>query len=187
MYDESILPDNATSLEKLLERAMSPEIDLATLSDLLSPDRCPIDLLGWLAWALSVDEWDDSWPESQKRQVCRDSLWVHQHKGTIGAVKRALAAAGYQGAQVVERYNWKTYDGSSNHDGSINHEPPDHWAEYRVILTRPITIEQAAQVRRILENVAPARCELVALDFTQAQNLYDAQINHDGQFTHGVT
>ncbi len=26
------------------------------------PQTCPEALLPWLAWSLSVDEWDESWP-----------------------------------------------------------------------------------------------------------------------------
>ncbi|MCY1379282.1 hypothetical protein D3C81_2160510 [compost metagenome] len=53
-------------------------------------------------------------------------------------------------------------------------------------INRPISQETAADVRRILAAVAPARCHLHALNFTQALNAYDGAIRYDNTFTHGV-
>ncbi|MBJ6889264.1 phage tail protein I, partial [Vibrio cholerae] len=60
------------------------------IKDLWDPYSCPLSLLPWLAWALSVDEWDDRWPEHIKRQVVQDSFDVHRFKGTPYAVQKAL-------------------------------------------------------------------------------------------------
>jgi phage tail P2-like protein len=153
---------------------------------LWNPATCPAALLPWLAWALSVDEWDDAWTEATKRAVIAASVEVHRRKGTVGSIKKALAAAGYGDATVLERFGRTRYNGAILHDGAFDHSEPDHWAEYRVVLARPLTIAQAARVRAILDAVAPARCRLKALDFTEAANLYDGRITHDGSYTHGV-
>jgi phage tail P2-like protein len=183
----SLLPPNSTDFEASLEvpgfRVDAMAVDIGLLWD---PETCPIGFLPWLAWALSVDEWDPVWSEDQKRGVVSASVEVHRHKGTLWSIRRSLAGAGYGAAEVVERFGWETYSGAFLHDGGISHSEPDHWAEYRIRLTRPITIEQAAQVREILEAVQPAHCRLKALDFTEALNIYDARILFDGQFTHGV-
>lgn len=68
------------------------------------PVACPPSLLPWLASAFSVDTWDTDWTEDQKRQTILDSVFVHRKKGTIGAVKRALASVGF-GVQVQEWFN----------------------------------------------------------------------------------
>ncbi|MDO5562509.1 MAG: phage tail protein I, partial [Synergistaceae bacterium] len=60
-----------------------------------NPDTCPANLLPWLAWAFHADDWNDEWPEGVKRAVVRDSLEMHRRKGTVWAVKRALANVGY--------------------------------------------------------------------------------------------
>lgn len=67
-----------------------------------NPDTCPAALLPWLAWAFSVDEWDSAWTEQEKREVIKASLDVHKHKGTIGAVRRALTPLGY----LIEVIEW---------------------------------------------------------------------------------
>lgn len=184
---DTLLPRNASPQEIALDLATSRVGQIPVLlRDVWNPDTCPAPLLGWLAWALSVDSWDPAWAEEDRRAVIRASLAVHRLKGTLAAVKMALEAAGFGAAEVIERFGWDFHDGTHGHDGAITYAEPDHWAEYRVRLTRPITTEQAVEVRAILRNVAPARCHLKALDFTEALNLYNARIAHDGQFTHGV-
>ncbi len=53
------------------------------------------------AYALSVDVWNDRWPEQTKRAVCANSLNVHLHKGTLGGIEHALGALGVR-AEIVE-------------------------------------------------------------------------------------
>lgn len=184
---ESVLPANAQSVELDLEQFSSRHAGFAApIATLWNPAICPENILPLLAWAFSVDNWDANWSEETKRKSIAASVSVHRRKGTVRAVKDALAAAGYGEAEILERFGWKTHDGTYRHDGSIYHSRHDHWAEYRVVLKRPITIEQAAQVQAILANVAPARCRLKELNFTQAMNIHNARITHNGQFTHGV-
>ena len=76
---------------------------------------------------------------------------------------------------------------SEQYDGMVFYGDDDTlWARYRVILKRPISIAQAAQVRRLLELTAPQRAKLEGLHFEQALNLYDQKISYDNSFTHGV-
>lgn len=69
-----------------------------------NPETCPESLLPWLAWALSVDEWNKAWSAAQKRETIKRSFIIHRHKGTVGAVREALAALGMQ-ASLVEWFN----------------------------------------------------------------------------------
>lgn len=92
---EVILPGEATSLEKALlavELASLANVDPAIIASIWNPATCPPALLPWLAWALSVDVWDNSWTEQRKRKVIAASPVVHRLKGTRGAVSRSLAA-----------------------------------------------------------------------------------------------
>ncbi|WP_246022554.1 phage tail protein I [Pararhodobacter zhoushanensis] len=183
----SLLPSSATNPERAIEQATArPEFLDIPLRTLWNPATCSAELLPWLAWGLSVDEWESSWPEGRKREVIALSVSVHRRKGTVGAVRDAIAAAGLGGAVLTERFGRKYHDGSLLYDGTKNHDEPDHWAEYRLTLDQPISIAQAAQVRRIVGAVAPVRSHLRALDYQQAVNLYDAAIVHDGTYSHGV-
>lgn len=184
---EQLLPVNATPAEVAIEAATARIADVPLpIRDLLVPDACPEPVLPWLAWSLSVDEWFSSWPVDRRRAVVASSAEVHRRKGTRFAVVQAIAAAGLGDAELLEHDAPELYDGVILHDGSVTHVTEDHWAEYTVVLTRPMSIAQAAQARRIIEAVAPLRCHLKALEFTEASNLYAATITHNGAFTHGV-
>ena len=176
-----------------MEGAVSRLSDVPVLvRNVWNSQTCPANVLPWLAWALAVNEWDSSWPEATQRAVIAASAAVHRIKGTVASIKQALAVAGYPGAVVIEGAGGALkYDGSFDrvHDGLDFYGDPlgQNWAMYRVQLPTPISVSQAAQVRRILANTAPARCELEALEFQQVAATYDGTIaHHDGTFTYGV-
>lgn len=98
---KSLLPLNSTQLERAIEVA-TDETTEVPLRTLYNPDTCPAHLLYQLAWAWSVDRWDDTWPEEVKRSVIRSSFYVHAHKGTIGALRRVVEPFGY----LIEVVEW---------------------------------------------------------------------------------
>lgn len=103
MISSHLLPLGSTPLEKraaeILKSAVENPIIIA---ELINPDRCPAHLLPYLAWAFSVDKWDESWSEEVKRIAIKQSYFVHKHKGTIAAVKRVIEPIGY----LVELKEW---------------------------------------------------------------------------------
>lgn len=97
MDKASLLPKNLSELERDLDSAIARmeniEIPISTLWD---PWRCPIDLLPWLAWAVSVDSWRSHWKESIKRQTVANSLDLHRIKGSRPAVELAIESLGLE-------------------------------------------------------------------------------------------
>jgi len=94
---ESLLPNNATFFERNLASATARLSDVPVpIEDVWDPATCPPGLLPWLAWAFSVDEWSPEWDVDQKRATIAQSVEVHRHKGTVGAVRTALAAVGIE-------------------------------------------------------------------------------------------
>lgn len=92
---DSLLPPNATAAEIALEGATARIADVPErIRAAWSADDIAPNLLPWLAWAFSVDEWDVTWTEEQKRAAVRASYGIHRRKGTIGAVRRAMATLG---------------------------------------------------------------------------------------------
>lgn len=109
--NNSILPPNASPLQKDLEAATSGRLsllDTSPLRNLSNPDLCPPHILPWLAWAMSVDVWDNNWNDATKGAVIRQSVQVHKQKGTIGALRRALSAFGIADITIQE---WFDYGG----------------------------------------------------------------------------
>ncbi|OOF53119.1 phage tail protein I [Rodentibacter trehalosifermentans] len=107
MITSHLLPIGSTPLEKraaeILKSAVENPIIIA---DLINPDRCPVELLPYLAWAFSVDKWDEHWTEEVKRIAIKQSYFVHKHKGTIAAVKRVIEPIGYL-VDLTEWFNAK--------------------------------------------------------------------------------
>ncbi|HGM5349207.1 TPA: phage tail protein I [Serratia marcescens] len=65
------------------------------LRTLWTPTVCPVELLPYLAWALSVDRWDKNWPAAKKIEAIQQSYWQHRRKGTRAAVRRVIEGMGF--------------------------------------------------------------------------------------------
>ena len=89
----SLLPPNATALERAMERATDLPIDLP-IRQLWSAADCPASLLPYLAWTLGVEDWNSDWPASVKRAAVADACAIHREKGTLAGMRRLLARAG---------------------------------------------------------------------------------------------
>lgn len=91
----SLLPPNATAQERAIEAAVTRLGNVPIgIDNLWNPDACPLALLPWLAWGLSVDDWDSAWTEDQKRQVIKQAVSTQRIKGTRASVQRSLNAYG---------------------------------------------------------------------------------------------
>lgn len=153
MSNLALLPPNATAQEVALSEAVARVGDVPVIvREVWNADTCPADLLPWLARAVSVDVWDANWSSDQKRATIRSSLTVHREKGTIGAVRKAMAALGFD-ARVQE---W------------FNQSPPGPEYTYRLILEADQigfskldvellleVIEQTKNLRSHLTEIAP--------------------------------
>lgn len=180
----SLLPVNSTTLERALEQTgrldhLSPEV----IRSLWNSDTCPEDLLPWLAWALSVDFWNDSWPIERQRAVIAGSIAWHRKKGTPWAVEQALSAIGYSDSRLIEHQElyqeWITaggelLDGVGWLEGDSDLSAPvssirftaNSWAEYSVRLNIGDVAWNRAHQREavaICNAYAPARSQLVSL------------------------
>lgn len=97
MTSQSLLPPNSTPAERALEAVLSHAGDLpGDIRIIKNPDLCPVELLPWLAWEFAVTYWNPNWSEQQKRQVIKAAAWQNKHRGTRGAVQRALLTVGYE-------------------------------------------------------------------------------------------
>lgn len=113
---DRMLPPNATDQERAIEDATARLGELpVVIRDLWAPDTCPMAFLPWLAWALSVDQWESDWPEATKRAVIAESLELHRRKGTPWAVERALIVAGAPNAKVIEWFDYEGGPGTPYH------------------------------------------------------------------------
>jgi phage tail-like protein len=90
-----LLPETSTPFEKALAATTGRIGEIpAPLRDLWRWDTCPADLLPWLAWALGVDFWIDSWPEAKKRWVIKNAFELKRIKGTLAGQRAYIELAG---------------------------------------------------------------------------------------------
>ncbi len=88
----SLLPNNATLLERSLERAGELGVDPEIIRGVADSARCPPNFLPWLGWALKVEGWEAAYTDDQRRELIREAIPVHKTKGTVGAIRRVLRA-----------------------------------------------------------------------------------------------
>ena len=91
----SLLPPNATALEQALEKAVAQAGDVpVNIRDYWNADTVPENLMPWLGWEWSVDNWNPEWNETARRNVLRDAFRYHRHKGTRRSVEDAINSLG---------------------------------------------------------------------------------------------
>lgn len=165
-----LLPQNSTPLERDLAQALAEIENMDTPAQLMwNPDRIPASFLPWLAWTLSVDDWDPGWSEMRKREVIKGSVALHRTKGTRASVEMALEVMGYGDARIVEDRDLPRIGGEGLQIGGAGWALGDnwvlgpdnpHWADYWIEVPVPIDRTAADLISERLLNVAPARCRL---------------------------
>lgn len=183
-----LLPPQSTTLERAVDQSAAARLAAlpAVVSSLWNADTCPPAMLPYLAWALSVDEWDETWSIERKRAVIRESRLIHQQKGTLAAVRRALASIGQGDALVIERGDYIHRNGVALRDGTHRRRGSGGWATYRVVLREPITIDQAQRIKRLLSAVQRNCITLTAIDFRKATLRRNGQARRNGSYTRGL-
>jgi len=107
---KNLLPPNATKLENDIADVIAARIENIPnpIRDIADPMKCHRDLLPWLAWAYSVDQWEVEWTDDIKRNVIAESIEIHRRKGTSGAIERIFDIVALPKAELLE---WFEYNG----------------------------------------------------------------------------
>lgn len=92
----SLLPPNATPLERVFDALLHSRIGAVETAyrAFWSPADCPASMLPWLAWAVSVDEWDPAWSENVRRAQIARAIPAQRRKGTASSVKTIISGLG---------------------------------------------------------------------------------------------
>lgn len=146
----TLLPPFRGQAEQGLTQAVADQFPVSAPNrELWNPLTCPAELLPYLAWGLSVDYWDPLWPEDVRRAVIADSVRAHRHKGTIGAIRRALRCLGadcqidewWQTGGVPGTFNLTAYVRRPLYPGSdFIIDPRTHAALERAVeITKPVS------------------------------------------------
>jgi phage tail protein, P2 protein I family len=186
MTNKSLLPRNTTPLERATEATMLKFDPAMQVPTIWNASNCPKRLLPWFAWALSVDDWETDWSTEKKRAAIEESIEIHEHKGTPAAIMRALAIRGQPDAILIERSHYIRHDGAATRNGYYYRGGPGMWATFRIILQRPITIDQSQAILRMIASVKRNCCWLMNMDFTAAALRHNGYATRNGTYTRGL-
>lgn len=164
----SLLPPNASMLERAFERA-TDKLSAPDAHTLWNAHDCPERLLPWLAWSMGVENWDDEWPASIKRSTIAAAMKIARHRGSVWAVKEALIAAGYAGAEIEEGLPPVRHNGAQLRNGLETYGAGNRWAMFRLIADigeeRGVSGEELARLLGLIDNAKPARSQLTEIEY----------------------
>ena len=182
----TLLPPSSTPLEREISRTTGRFSPAQSVPSLWNAATCPPDFLPHLAWSLSVDEWDHGWSVDKKRAVIAAAIEIHRRKGTPLAIRRALESLGQADADLIERADCIKHNGVARRNGWHRRLGQAGWATYRINLKRPVTVDQATMIKRLLSSVSRNCVHLVAIDYSQAAIRRNGVAPRNGSYTRGV-
>ncbi|MCU6243838.1 MULTISPECIES: phage tail protein I [Enterobacteriaceae] len=146
---ERLLPTGSTDMELRAEQA-SAEVSAVNvpINTLWDADTCPPQLLPYLAWAFSVERWDDTWDEATKRSIIKGSYMLHRRKGTISALRQAVEPLGY----LISVTEWWQND-----------KTPGTFEMEVATLDTGITPEMYTELERVIDDAKPCSRHLTML------------------------
>ncbi|HGE8358422.1 TPA: phage tail protein I, partial [Serratia marcescens] len=135
--------------------------------DLWNPARCPIKFLPYLAWAFSVDRWDEKWTAAEKRKAVTDAFYIHRRKGTVAAIRRVIEAMGFS-MSIAEW--WEVADPRGTFRLTID------------VNDVGITDEIVRELERLIGDARPVSRHIAQLNIATAVTgvIYSAITVHDG-------
>ncbi len=164
----SLLPPGSSPLERRAAEACASISDLnVPLRDLWNPARCPVKFLPYLAWAFSVDRWDEKWTAAEKRKAVTDAFYIHRRKGTVAAIRRVIEAMGFS-MSIAEW--WEVADPRGTFRLTID------------VNDVGITDEIVRELERLIGDARPVSRHIAQLNIATAVTgvIYSAITVHDG-------
>lgn len=168
MSNARLLPVGSSPLEVAAAAACAELTAVPVpLRDLWNPQTCPAKFLPYLAWAFSVDRWDEKWPEATKRSVIKSAYFIHTHKGTISAIRRVVEPLGY----VLKISEWWE-----------TNSPPGTFRLDIGVLESGITEEMYQEMERLIADAKPASRHLETLTIIQdvPGHIFIGALSYDG-------
>jgi phage tail P2-like protein len=99
----SLLPPHSTrwELAQSLASANRRPLPADLPRRVWDPDRCPVDLLPYLAWGLGLEIWKDDWPEEKKRALIKRIWRLKRRKTTLQGIKDYVDLVGGEIVKAV--------------------------------------------------------------------------------------
>lgn len=102
MTRQTLLPPNRTAFEEAFDLTGARIGELPVdVPKLVRPFEVSSAYLAWLAWGLSVDLWDQNWPEEKNRGLAARSLSMHARKGTQASIADHIKIMGGEARRFI--------------------------------------------------------------------------------------
>lgn len=182
----TLLPTNEPLHLQQLDIALRQRLDtLQTNYANTLASNAPVNLLPALAWGYDIDITTMS--EAEARNILTKPFSYKSKVATMGAVKR-LVHAFDNDATVEDLFTMRALrlDGTCTMDGIYRYLSDDitDWVQYKITLFNSLSPSQGEKLKHLLEDVAPARCELVG--YTYMPSLaWDGVCKLDGTLQYG--
>jgi len=126
-----------------------------------------VKFLPYLAWAFSVDSWDEKWTATEKRKAVNDAFYIHRRKGTVAAIRRVIENLGYT-MSIAEW--WQVADPVGTFRLKID------------LMDVGITEEMVSELERLIGDARPASRHIAQLTLSArtAGELYHSAALCDG-------
>lgn len=173
-----------------LEARLLEALDAQAVLRNRDPRNCDPAYLPWLAWENSISDgegWQFAETEQAQRNLIADYIAKHRHKGTPSVIRRLFRDLQLGEIDIIEQAAGLRWNGEAVFDGTrIFGGGEGDWAKYAIVVKRTVSNRQAAELRRILAEIAPLRCELLYIDFRSRSILWNGEIRFDGQYNFGA-
>lgn len=166
---DQLMPAHTQPAERAMVRGLVSAFSFPVpITSVWDPATAPAAVLPFLAWALSVDEWDPLWTIERQREIIAASIDIHRHKGTLMAIEMMLDLMGYGTARIIEDKDWPRIGAAEFYGGALEIGAPEwvigpadpSWADYWVDLLEPVDAYAVARLAARLAEVAPVRSRL---------------------------
>lgn len=102
MTFKTLLPPASANIEKSLDKLATAILDIDLKVFDLNPKSCPANLLAYLAKGFNITL--DGLTETEQRTLLSNAFKIHQYRGTVYAVQKALDAL-FTDAKIIEFKN----------------------------------------------------------------------------------
>lgn len=185
------MPRNTSLIERAVEETFQFDKTINADVDLIHrPFETPTNFLPFIAWQRSISDeegWNLAESEDAKRKLIDGSFTIHATKGTVQSIHEIFDRLGFGSIQILENIGRLRRDGNYQYNSEMLHggDFSSTWATYNIKLLFPVTNDQAYHIRRLLDGIAPARSELVNLDFRAVAYRHNGMVERTGKFNYG--
>ena len=184
-FDDSVLPmplqnERFLILEQLLKRLSG----LSKHTVIMLTDLAPASALAFFAdhFSLFSDGWEFAVTENEQRELIKEAIEIHRHKGTPWAIKRVLKLLGFGDCELIERTGFLEHNSIAKHNSKHRYGYGGDWTHYKLVTPRLMSAADAERIRALLIDVAPLRCKLVSIGLPTVN--HDSTVKHNGAYNY---